>query len=243
MASFATPEVIITIALSSLALGWFVSPPLVVVVRNVRPILSTVGIFVWLVFRFVNNTKRSEIENDPAISNESLLRLFIDVLDQLHEWFQTKMSNVTTFLPLLSLCFRLFEDLLAVVMVVGFSRIVYCLYHYTWKDWNELVVDGIFERIKELPFVSDQLNSFVDIETMNHALGRDPHRTITRRLPSNGRPGQELVKELESHATIENKKWIQGKVSGTVYPRDEQHTELMSNVYKIYSWANPLHFK
>lgn len=234
-----TDAITTTLVLGVLVVALFLSPPLTVLVRNARPILSTLGLVAWLGYRLLSS------ETDAVVlSHSSLLRILIKALDQCYEWSQSKISSTTPFLTLFSsLGWRLFEDLLAIILLIGFSRIVYCIYHYTWKDWNELIVDGIFERIKELPFVSKQLYNFVDVDTMNHALGRDPNRVVTRRLPSNGRPPQELVNELESYATNENQKWVQGKVSGTVYPKDEQHTELMVNVYKVYSWANPLHFK
>lgn len=46
---------------------------------------------------------------------------------------------------------------------------------------------------------------------------------------------------MKEKAAVENTKWQEGKLSGTVYPNDENHTSFMNEVYAAYSWSNPLH--
>eukprot|EP00547_Thalassionema_nitzschioides_P009343 CAMPEP_0194230858 /NCGR_PEP_ID=MMETSP0156-20130528/44626_1 /TAXON_ID=33649 /ORGANISM="Thalassionema nitzschioides, Strain L26-B" /LENGTH=467 /DNA_ID=CAMNT_0038963457 /DNA_START=512 /DNA_END=1915 /DNA_ORIENTATION=+ len=71
-------------------------------------------------------------------------------------------------------------------------------------------------------------------------LGKNPNRLIRRILPTKGLPSAVILEELSSCARNENKRCETGRVSGTLYAEGEKHSELMSQVYSLYQWANPL---
>jgi glutamate/tyrosine decarboxylase-like PLP-dependent enzyme len=50
-----------------------------------------------------------------------------------------------------------------------------------------------------------------------------------------------IGQNLKSVAEGENKKWEEGLVSGAVYGGEKKHTELLNQVYGMYSLSNPLH--
>ena len=50
-----------------------------------------------------------------------------------------------------------------------------------------------------------------------------------------------IGQNLKSVAEGENKKWEEGLVSGAVYGGEKDHTELLNQVYGMYSLSNPLH--
>jgi sphinganine-1-phosphate aldolase len=61
------------------------------------------------------------------------------------------------------------------------------------------------------------------------------------RLPAQGRPHEEVLKELEQLESHEQERWKQGRVSGAVYHGAEDHIGFVNRVYALHSQSNPLH--
>ncbi|KAL7572499.1 hypothetical protein ACA910_000325 [Epithemia clementina (nom. ined.)] len=139
---------------------------------------------------------------------------------------------------------RLCEDVMAIMAVVAFARLIYVLYHYSINDWKYLLVTRSFQWAQNnLYFVRDALNKQADdmSSRTEEILHKKPNRTLVTTLPIKGRDASEILQELRVHATEEDKRWSSGRISGTVYPDSPEHTQLMNQVYGIYSWSNPLH--
>jgi len=62
------------------------------------------------------------------------------------------------------------------------------------------------------------------------------------RLPDEGRAREEILEEMRAYYKLEESKWKDGFVSGTVYHGDQEHIEFLNEVYAINSQSNPMHF-
>ena len=61
------------------------------------------------------------------------------------------------------------------------------------------------------------------------------------RLPAQGRPREEVLRELEQLEAREQERWKEGLVSGAVYHGAEDHIDFVNRVYALHSQSNPLH--
>ena len=60
-------------------------------------------------------------------------------------------------------------------------------------------------------------------------------------LPKNGLNDQEVLKLTENYLGCGKYNWKDGTLSGTVYNGNDALTELMTKVYGMAAWTNPLH--
>jgi len=63
------------------------------------------------------------------------------------------------------------------------------------------------------------------------------------RLPEVGRDRDEILREMEGLAALEEARWREGLVSGAVYHGDPDHIDFLNRVYALNSQSNPLHFE
>jgi len=61
-------------------------------------------------------------------------------------------------------------------------------------------------------------------------------------LPSQGLKRDQILQLMQEFYNLEEAKWKDGFVSGTVYHGDLEHIDFQSKVYTINSQSNPLHF-
>ena len=61
------------------------------------------------------------------------------------------------------------------------------------------------------------------------------------RLPTEGRPREEILEELRVMAHEERAAWQEGRVSGAVYEGAAEHVAFLNEAYAIHSQSNPLH--
>ncbi|KAK4534414.1 hypothetical protein CDCA_CDCA01G0439 [Cyanidium caldarium] len=69
---------------------------------------------------------------------------------------------------------------------------------------------------------------------------RDAVETFAR-LPPGGIEASQIVQWMQRLQQRESAKWEEGYVSGAVYSGEREHTQLMSEVYALFSQTNPLH--
>jgi sphinganine-1-phosphate aldolase len=106
-------------------------------------------------------------------------------------------------------------------------------------------VAGALERgLKRVPLVRAKLDQEYDkmLAGMDPVL--HPYRSdvpAQRRLPSSGRPRDEILSEMRGLAGHEEHRWKDGFVSGGVYHGDPSHVAFLNEVYALNSQANPLH--
>jgi len=220
---------------------------LVVFRRQLRPYCVLLFIGWWFSLRVL----RTDFSDDLIdSSSKSLLQIILNGLDRLKGILlnYTHGSRIplshTLKSPSIGWMFLIVEDIMAISLVSSIWRFGYCFIHFSREEWSTIIFDSIFEWSKQnLVFVKDYLNKYESKTRpdMEKALGKDPNRTILVHLPHEGKPEQELLKEMQRKASLENYTWQEGKVSGTVYSHDDSHTRLMGDVYSAYLWSNPLH--
>lgn len=224
--------------------------PLAVCVRRARPIVTYVGLTLWVLYRL------SPVQNDTNLLHLTVnlvaaaRRTVLSHLDKYGDtntsaaWTWTAWMCSTLLIPVTEWLFTVAQDVMGIILVTGLVRCVYCLFHYSAKEWNEYIANSMFAWAeRNVPAVkkemAKQTASFnKDAEQMLH---KNPARIKTLMIPDTGRCQRAVLQELEDSASKENAMWQEGTVSGTVYMNDPEHTEFMNAVYSAYSWSNPLH--
>jgi len=67
------------------------------------------------------------------------------------------------------------------------------------------------------------------------------HLDDVTELPDRGWSKQQVLDQTSLYLGLGEYDWANGKTSGTVYVGDEDHTALMTEVYGLAAWTNPLH--
>lgn len=212
-----------------------------VFIRKLRPYLPVLVILTWILLH---------LSPPPELEDDSLLDIFVNQLRLLKLGSLSLASDsqwAKRAVPLLSWMWRALEDFVAVVIVFTLCRIVYCLYHFSWKEWKNLSTDTLFTwTVNHVPGVEHNLDKITrkvieESGGLDKMVGKDTDRTVTSALPKKGRGPQAVIAELEPCSKKENDKWTEGKLSGTVYQDDPDHTHLMNEAFRLYTWSNPLH--
>lgn len=216
---------------------------IVVLVRSIRPYLPVAGPLLWLVARLLWHTTTVE-------TNKSLLEYVLQALTLLKENSLELASNSawsTGYVPLVSWMWCALEDILALSLISMTVRAWYCLSHYSFHEWKEWATDTVFHwMLDHVPGVESKFDkvateAFFQDDSIAKMLGKKVDRVQHVELPAKGWGPNKVIQELQPFSQQENHKWTEGKLSGTVYQGDPQHTHLMNEAYKLYTWSNPLH--
>jgi sphinganine-1-phosphate aldolase len=95
-------------------------------------------------------------------------------------------------------------------------------------------------RPKENSMPSSELDTVLEALRAELRPYRGSHPTFAR-LPTRGRPREEILTEMRDFASAEEPAWRDGFVSGAVYDGAEERIEFLNEVYAINSQSNPLH--
>jgi len=60
-------------------------------------------------------------------------------------------------------------------------------------------------------------------------------------MPATGLTKEEVLTEAQRHLSLGELDWAGGAMSGTVYNSSQEVTDLMTEVYSLAAWTNPLH--
>jgi sphinganine-1-phosphate aldolase len=87
----------------------------------------------------------------------------------------------------------------------------------------------------------------MDINQLKHELEQSlkPYRgrfDSFSKLPKVGMKREEILKMMEEVYGVEEPKWRDGRISGSVYHGDLEHIDFQNKVYALNSQSNPLHF-
>ncbi|HVE83380.1 MAG TPA: aminotransferase class V-fold PLP-dependent enzyme, partial [Myxococcales bacterium] len=98
--------------------------------------------------------------------------------------------------------------------------------------------------LRKVPYVRERIDRETD-ELLGEMEPRlKPYRDAFpayARLPEQGRPREELLRQVQQMQQQEEARWKEGFVSGAVYHGDEEHIRFLNQVYALCSQANPLH--
>jgi len=102
----------------------------------------------------------------------------------------------------------------------------------------------IFKWVKKVPAVRRQIET--EMEKMKTSFESE-HQNSTEgipfihALPQEGMSHHKILDETKLHLNLGDLDWAGGAMSGTVYNSSKELGELMSNVYGLAAWTNPLH--
>ncbi len=104
---------------------------------------------------------------------------------------------------------------------------------------------AVAERyLKAIPLVRDRLDKETGSLLAELEGSLKPYKDelpTFRHLPAQGRPREEVLRELEQLEAREESRWKEGRVSGGVYHGAEDHIDFVNRVYALHSQSNPLH--
>lgn len=106
------------------------------------------------------------------------------------------------------------------------------------------LVEILADRAARLPIVRTRIAREYDEMMAGLEVELKPYRGLVpsySRLPENGRPRPEILRELQKLHEKEKTRWHDGYASGAVYHGDEGHIDFLNQVYALYSQSNPLH--
>lgn len=104
--------------------------------------------------------------------------------------------------------------------------------------------NGVFRLIRKLPSVSKRIDEEcqkVYILFQKEIADRCEGLTYNTTLPETSLQPEEILDLAEKHVSRGKYKWDKGYVSGTVYYCDKRLLDLVSEVYRISLYTNPLH--
>ncbi len=106
------------------------------------------------------------------------------------------------------------------------------------------IIAVVEKYMKKIPFINDKINKEIDsvMEGIGESMKpyKKTHETFSS-LPIEGRPREDILREMEELNKIEESKWKEGYVSGAVYHGDNDHIDFLNKIYAISSQSNPLH--
>lgn len=109
---------------------------------------------------------------------------------------------------------------------------------------KDVVGNAVFGALRHLPPVQAKLAAERQKmeEGLRKSLKQSDHiQEVVSTLPAEGRSSQSLLTEMESMVSVEDPKWRDGFVSGTVYHGEQEHLDCLSRVYALFALSNPLH--
>ena len=104
---------------------------------------------------------------------------------------------------------------------------------------------AVAERyLKRVPLVRERLAKETDSMLAGLEGDLKPYRgelPTHARLPAEGLPREQVLREMGLMHTREQERWKEGFVSGAVYHGDGEHIDFLNEVYALNSQSNPLH--
>jgi len=98
--------------------------------------------------------------------------------------------------------------------------------------------------IRKIPAVRRKIEA--EVKKVSHQLTEDMHEAVAgsayiTSLPPKGWSREDILKEVEAYRAFSKVDWSAGFVSGAVYNGNPELTDLMTTVYGMTAWTNPLH--
>jgi len=109
---------------------------------------------------------------------------------------------------------------------------------------HERIKKYVFRQIRKIPYVKEKIQS--EISKVQDGMEKE-HLALTGHLedilelPAQGMTEDDVLKLAKVYADLGDADWKNGSESGTVYNGNTKLTELMTKVYGMTAWSNPLH--
>ena len=215
-------------------------PPISTIVRKLRPLAIQIGFVLYLWHRFSNLAGSSVLEQLVASWNDSITTISSWILLASNDYcyFNALPGSLLFILKFTS---TILQDAIAIFGILSVaSKSLHPAIQVS--EWKELLIHRLFHFMMKVPGFENEMEK-VASKVLNEAdsmLGKNPDRTIRLVLPKQGLPNDVILEELKSCSRNENNRCESGRVSGTLYAQGGQHSQLMSEVYSLYQWSNPL---
>ncbi|XP_063983868.1 sphingosine-1-phosphate lyase [Diachasmimorpha longicaudata] len=134
------------------------------------------------------------------------------------------------------------------IVAITTGSVLSAVWLWNFLDQDESVVERgkkkIFQLLRRLPLVRDKIKNELDgmkCTFERESLKRVKDIDFVTKLPLNGLTHEEILDAVKRLIKLGEFDWQHGRVSGAVYRHDEKLIKLMSDVYGIASYTNPLH--
>lgn len=103
---------------------------------------------------------------------------------------------------------------------------------------------ALFRFVTDLPYFRDiKKRKILDVEveifkSIHGKTGNLGYQTV---MPKSSKSMVDVLKQAESYNSGSIVSWKDGRMSGTVYPFNEELNDLLIEIQKRYLWSNPLH--
>lgn len=142
--------------------------------------------------------------------------------------------------------FKDYEPAKLIALTAGASFVAHYLYgQLNQKEpWTRRVKKAFFKWMRKLPMVQRQIEE--ETEKVRRGFEKEmlePTKDLPdmTTLPDNKLDPQQVLDLTKSYLGCGSFDWKQGTFSGTVYNGNEELTDLMTKVYGMAAWTNPLH--
>lgn len=120
------------------------------------------------------------------------------------------------------------------------------LKNFLFKDESlyERGKKAVFRVARKLPHVKNMIEK--EITKMSDGMSDDLNKAIDNtpylvKLPEKGWSTEKIIEEATRYTEFGTFKWESGCASGTVYNGSKDLTDVMTKVYGLSAWTNPLH--
>ncbi|CEG67498.1 Putative Sphingosine-1-phosphate lyase [Rhizopus microsporus] len=168
-----------------------------------------------------------------AVSKQTALLQFTQISsDILDNRYIQHLKNIVFILVLLNYWGKLYNK----VLVAGPVR--------AYQDLKSCIFKIIFKQLRRLPSVKAKIDQELSrtVAQMEHSImSKEVGCEIHLKLPSKGLTEEEVMNSLQKLSSLKRADWEGGKVSGSIYHGGEDLTRILSEAYRIFAVANPLH--
>ena len=112
------------------------------------------------------------------------------------------------------------------------------------RPWTERVKKAIFRLARKLPQVQAQIQAETEkVRTSFEKEMLEPTNNLADllELPDSRMSAEQVLELTETYLGCGEFDWKQGTFSGTVYNGNDELTGLITKVYGMAAWTNPLH--
>eukprot|EP00095_Tigriopus_kingsejongensis_P001686 maker-scaffold1658_size31987-snap-gene-0.8 protein:Tk01686 transcript:maker-scaffold1658_size31987-snap-gene-0.8-mRNA-1 annotation:"sphingosine-1-phosphate lyase 1 isoform x1" len=123
------------------------------------------------------------------------------------------------------------------------AAFLYAQYQHK-TPFSRRVKKWFFRQVRKVPMVRSKVESELAKLKENfedELLSPSKDLADHSRLPNVGMKGDELLALTRTYMAVGDFDWTKGTQSGTVYNGDDKLTALMTEVYGMAAWSNPLH--
>ena len=129
-------------------------------------------------------------------------------------------------------------------VIIGTTTVATSIFGYElYKNYPE-IKKWIWKNFIKIPIVKKKVDKKIEValsEIKKNVLTPISDTPDFLQLPSVGLEKDFIVDLADKYNNKKDFDWKKGYVSGTVYKDDEEYTNFLCEIYKKFSWTNPLH--